>query len=416
MKPAASWPQLTPRSQAAGPGDQALRSGLPEAFPAGFLGGAPPPPPGSVPSRASRSPGQWRSRAEAPASRALGVSAWRSRVGDPAGRPLSGSSARPLPGDLEDTPPLCLSPQSWTLPAASPGDRSPSVGQPRAAPDLAFPVVQGAAQPSLPLAVLLQQANKSLFLSVWLLSQWTGSSWLRPGRPHPCSSAHRGLRAAAPTQGAGSRTWTLCVRLCLLAPGRGGASGCPLWSGGWVPPELCIPAHLLPRPHPGRSWRLFPRASPCTHPHGLGGQRSTSQRLVLGRRNLPTAPSLPPLHASPTASPLLWGQHVETRSPAARLDSRVKNSQPADPDTTRKAWGSRSNSGQCAARGRRPGVSSQDPCSGVPGAPAPLHTGRTLGRKGTEPTDTPRQALPTPALGSPWAGPDLECPVPQVVS
>lgn len=40
MKPVASWPQLTPCSQAAGPGDRALRSGLPEAFPAGFLGGA----------------------------------------------------------------------------------------------------------------------------------------------------------------------------------------------------------------------------------------------------------------------------------------------------------------------------------------------------------------------------------------
>lgn len=130
-------------------------------------------------------------------------------------------------------------------------------------------------------------------------------------------------------------------------------------------------------------------------------------------------PQPSPLHASPAAS----------APPVGRVCgdsglSRVQHSQPADPDRTRKAWGSRSNSGQCAPVGSRkaPGVSSQDPCSEVPGAPVPLHTRRTLGRKGTEPTDTPRQALPTPALGSPWgvqrprAGPDLECPVPQVVS
>lgn len=140
------------------------------------------------------------------------------------------------------------------------------------------------------------------------------------------------------------------------------------------------------------------------------------ERLALGRGTLPTALPAPRLAGCLSPS---CGASVETRAPhecstvnwptrtgPERLGAHVPTQGSAPP----------------TARGRRPGVSSQDPCSVVPEAPVPLHTGRTLGRKGTEPTDTPRQALPTPAVGSPWgvqrprAGPDLECPVPQVVS
>lgn len=174
----------------------------------------------------------------------------------------------------------------------------------RCPPACAFPVVQGAAQPSLPLALLLQQANKSLLLSVWLLSQWTGSSWLLPGRPRPCSSAHRGTLSRSPYPG----LWLPDLDSVCEAVSAGPWEGWGLRVSAVVrrlgAPQLCIPAHLLPRPHPGRSWRLFPRASPYTHPHGLGGQRSTSQPRALSPWQRDSAHSPPRSMPRPPANRL----------------------------------------------------------------------------------------------------------------
>lgn len=231
---------------------------------------------------------------------------------------------------------------------------SPPVGRPRAAPQ-PVPSRWCRAQRSPP-CLSLCCCNKRIRVCSFLFGSCLngpaapGSS---PGGPAPAVQPTGGLWATAPTLGSGSRTWTPCVRLCLQAPGRGGASGCQLWSGGWVPPKLCIPAHLLPRPHLGGAGRS-----------SQGHRLALTHTAVVVRGALPSPGALSPwqrdsAHSPPRSTPrqppqpLLWGECVETRAPAARPDSRVQHSQPADPDRTRKAWGSRSNSGQCAPIGSR---------------------------------------------------------------
>lgn len=164
-------------------------------------------------------------------------------LGDPVGRPL--------PGDLKDSPPLCLSPQSWTLPAPSPGDRS-LLWAPlrwdglRCAAPLPVPSreVQGAALPLSPPCLSLCYCNKQirvrLSLSVWLLSQWTRELLALLQVVPPLQPSPQGDSEPQPLPGIPD---SVC-EAASAGPWEGGASGCQPWSEAGCPLALhpCPPA------------------------------------------------------------------------------------------------------------------------------------------------------------------------------